>query len=80
MTKSAAYRAKLVGLDDWDAYLMQESGLPGARANLELVQVAADMGDEDPGNGACDGGLEFLGEPAASVEPCERSLDNPSTR
>ena len=38
------------------------------------------MGDEDPGNGTCDGGLEVLGKPAASIEPCERSLDNPSTR
>ena len=38
------------------------------------------MGDEDPGNGACDGALEILGEPAASVEPGEGSLDNPSTR
>ena len=38
------------------------------------------MGDENPGNRACDGGLEVFGEPAASVEPCERSLDNPSTR
>ena len=38
------------------------------------------MGDEDPCNGACDGGLEVLGEPAASIEPCERSLDNPSAR
>ena len=38
------------------------------------------MGDENPGNRACDGGLEVFGEPAASVEPCECSLDNPSTR
>ena len=38
------------------------------------------MGDEDPGNRACDGDLEVLGEPAASHEPCERSLDNPSAR
>ena len=28
---------------------------------------AADMGDEDPGNGTCNGSLEVLGEPAASV-------------
>jgi hypothetical protein len=33
-----------------------------------------------PRNGTCDGGLEVLGEPAASVEPGEGSLDHPSTR
>jgi hypothetical protein len=38
------------------------------------------MGNEDPGNGTCDGGLEVLGEPAASVEPGEGSFDDPSTR
>ncbi len=46
MTKFESYRQTLASLDDWDAFLLQESGLPGARANLELVQVAADMGDE----------------------------------
>jgi hypothetical protein len=29
---------------DWDDDLLQESGLPGPRANLELVQAAADLG------------------------------------
>lgn len=46
MTKADRYRQILPTLDDWDAFLMQESGLPGPRANLELVQVAADLGDE----------------------------------
>lgn len=46
MTKSDTYRARLAALDDWDSYLMQQSGLPGPRGNLELVQVAADMGNE----------------------------------
>lgn len=46
MTKSDIYRERLASLADWDAYLMQQSGLPGPRGNLELVQVAADMGDE----------------------------------
>jgi hypothetical protein len=32
------------------------------------------MGDEDPCNGACDGGLEVLGEPAASIEPSNRAF------
>lgn len=45
MPKADLYRAQLASSDDWDAYLMQNSGLPGPRGNLELVQVAADMGD-----------------------------------
>lgn len=46
MTKRDDYRQTLTSLDQWDAYLMQESGLPGPRANLELMQVVADQGDE----------------------------------
>lgn len=46
MTKSESYRVALSSLDDWDDYLMQESGLPGPRGNLELVQVVAGMGTE----------------------------------
>jgi hypothetical protein len=38
------HRAALAQLTDWDAYLNAHSGLPGPRANLELVQVAADLG------------------------------------
>ncbi|MGB8648717.1 MAG: hypothetical protein WCF84_26000, partial [Anaerolineae bacterium] len=38
--------AMLQSLDDWDTYLMQQSGLPGPRSNLELLQVVADLGDE----------------------------------
>ena len=30
---------------DWEPYLLQESGLPGPRGNLELAQVVADEGD-----------------------------------
>lgn len=45
MTKSDQYRARLRSLESWDAYLLQESGLPGPRANLELAQVVADEGD-----------------------------------
>jgi hypothetical protein len=41
------YRAHLRGLTDWDAYLLAESGLPGPRANLDLVQAVADEGAED---------------------------------
>ncbi len=44
MAKCDAYRQALRGLADWDGYLLKESGLPGPRANLELVQAAADLG------------------------------------
>ena len=45
MSKADEYREKLHTLDHWDAYLLQESGLPGPRGNLELAQVVADEGD-----------------------------------
>jgi hypothetical protein len=44
-TKIDAYRAQLARLKDWDPFLLKESGLPGPRANLELVQAVADLGD-----------------------------------
>ena len=46
MRKADEYRAKLRLLDDWDAWLQEESGLPGPRANLELVQAVAEEGAE----------------------------------
>lgn len=46
MNKVEHYRQILQTLDDWDSFLLQESGLPGPRANLELVQAAANEGDE----------------------------------
>ena len=45
MTKVDEYRNKLRTLDNWDAFLLQESGLPGPRGNLELAQVVADEGN-----------------------------------
>jgi len=45
MTKYADYRVTLQGLKDWEPYLLQESGLPGPRGNLELAQAAADEGN-----------------------------------
>lgn len=45
MSKADVYREKLRVLEDWDAYLLQESGLPGPRGNLELAQVVAEEGD-----------------------------------
>lgn len=45
MSKADEYRARLRALDDWDPFLLQESGLPGPRGNLELAQAVADEGD-----------------------------------
>lgn len=47
MKKADRYRQVLRDLDDWDSYLLQESGLPGPRGNIELARVVADEGDED---------------------------------
>jgi hypothetical protein len=44
VTKVDEYRAHLHALAEWDAYLLQESGLPGPRGNLELAQAVADEG------------------------------------
>lgn len=45
MSKADDYRSKLRTLDNWDEYLLKNSGLPGPRGNLELAQVVADEGD-----------------------------------
>lgn len=47
MKTDTAIRALLPTLPDWDEYLLARSGLPGPRANLELVQAVADVGDRD---------------------------------
>jgi hypothetical protein len=44
MTKSEQYRKSLRKLDEWDEFLLRNSGLPGPRGNLELAQVVADEG------------------------------------
>lgn len=46
MTKADEYRNKLCTLENWDAFLLKESGLPGPRGNLELAQVVADEGNQ----------------------------------
>ena len=46
MSKVDSYRQILHTLDHWDPFLLQESGLPGPRANLELLQAVADEGSE----------------------------------
>jgi hypothetical protein len=47
MGKADVYREVLKTLEDWEPYLLRESGLPGPRGNLELAQVVADEGDRD---------------------------------
>jgi hypothetical protein len=46
MSKVQQYRETLRTLSEWDPYLLQESGLPGPRGNIELAQAVADEGDE----------------------------------
>lgn len=45
MTKYKEYCEKLRQLQEWEPWLLEMSGLPGPRANLELMQAAADLGD-----------------------------------
>lgn len=45
MSKIETYRTLLQDLDDWDPFLLQESNLPGPRANLELAFAVALEGD-----------------------------------
>ncbi len=46
MAKYDEYLHQLEGLSDWDEYLLQNSGLPGPRGNLELAAVVADKGEK----------------------------------
>ena len=46
MNKIDTYRQALRNIDDWEPYLLAESGLPGPRGNIELAQAVADEGDE----------------------------------
>ena len=47
MNKAENYRQVLKTLTEWEPYLLQESGLPGPRGNLELAQVVADEGERE---------------------------------
>jgi hypothetical protein len=46
-SRVVAYREELRRLKRWETYLKQHSGLPGPRANLELVAAVADEADAD---------------------------------
>ena len=67
MKKVAAYRETLGTLDEWDSFLLQESGLPGRRANLELARAVADEGEEETFNRF----LSFDAERAPTNSPHE---------
>ena len=45
MTKAESYRKTLRALQDWDSFLLRESGLPGPRGNIELARAVADEGN-----------------------------------
>lgn len=44
MSKIEDYRQKLRSSSEWDPYLLENSGLPGPRGNLELAQAVAEEG------------------------------------
>jgi hypothetical protein len=44
--KVTFYVEKLKSMKDWDSFLLQESGLPGPRGNIELAQAFADVAEE----------------------------------
>ena len=46
-SRVATYREELRKLTRWEPYLKKHSGLPGPRANLELVAAVAEEGDAD---------------------------------
>lgn len=54
------YRAELRELKRWEPYLKKHSGLPGPRANLELVQAVGDEADSDRLWGLSASADEFL--------------------
>ena len=69
MSKIDDYRRILRQLEDWDGYLLEESRLPGPRANLELAFAAAAEGSEarflkyadlDPSQASTNSPLGFL--------------------
>ena len=46
MSKVEEYRQTLRALRDWDSFLMENSGLPGPRGNLELAHAVAQEGHQ----------------------------------
>jgi hypothetical protein len=61
MVRRDDYRTTLAALDgDWESYLLAQSGLPGPRANLELLQAAADAGSLEQFRRWLGSGAEYL--------------------
>jgi hypothetical protein len=46
MTKRERHTAHLTSSDNWIDYLKENSGLPGKRADLELLDISSQLGDE----------------------------------
>lgn len=46
MSRADSYKEILRNLPEWDLYLLAESGLPGPRGNLELLEAVAEVGNE----------------------------------
>ncbi len=44
MASREVYAKHLSGLREWRSYLVENSGLPGPRGNIELAQAVADLG------------------------------------
>lgn len=47
MSKVEEHRQALRALENWDSFLLRESGLPGPRGNIELARAVAEDGDEE---------------------------------
>jgi hypothetical protein len=47
MSKKDEYRRVLINMEDWEEFLLANSGLPGPRGNLELAQAVADEGSPE---------------------------------
>ncbi len=47
MNKIQEYVEILKNIENWETYLMQESGLPGPRGNIELAQAVAEVGTKE---------------------------------
>ena len=47
MRKVDRCRTALQAMDDWEPYLLEESGLPGPRGNIELARAVAEDGVEE---------------------------------
>jgi hypothetical protein len=72
MAKAEEYRIKLISLTEWDAYLLEESGLPGPRGNIELAQAVADEGSREH----FERYLEYTAEIAPENSPYEFLFTN----